>query len=271
VSDAFFCDEKGENASLGSTWHVEFTPLSSGTQVVVENSFASLEDLEKILARGFKDGFTMSHWNLDELLKSKAISLITNTLFITDLEKNQLTVSRSFCGSLEKVWKCWTDANVTQSWWAPKPFKLVLKSQDFRIGGRWFYYVEDEKGEKFWCGQDYEKIVPYKSFTAQDYFCDEKGENRKLTSTMVTTFDKISESETKVEVESTYSTVQDLKTCLSMDCNNGFAGAQRQLDDYLKTEGEGDTSARQNGKRKERSSSPERDGNETGKKQKVTE
>ena len=49
-------------------WMVQFSKASTGTKVEVEITFASVEDLEKIIEMGFKEGFAAAHNNLDELL-----------------------------------------------------------------------------------------------------------------------------------------------------------------------------------------------------------
>ena len=70
-----FCDEKGNiNKDFPSTkWSVSFSETATGTLVLVENTFAELADMEKIIEMGFEQGFTMAHGNLDELLaKHKA-------------------------------------------------------------------------------------------------------------------------------------------------------------------------------------------------------
>jgi uncharacterized protein YndB with AHSA1/START domain len=65
-----FCDENGvdSHAAPFMHWHTKFQSAGNGTLVTVEVSFDSAADLEKIVAMGFQQGFTMAHGNLDELL-----------------------------------------------------------------------------------------------------------------------------------------------------------------------------------------------------------
>jgi uncharacterized protein YndB with AHSA1/START domain len=51
--------------------------------------------------------------------------------FLVDKEKNQITVDRSFNAPLDLVWAAWTEAELLDQWWAPKPYQTVTKSQDF--------------------------------------------------------------------------------------------------------------------------------------------
>lgn len=68
----FFCDESG-NLLAGfpvMKWEVKFESQGKYTHVEVINSFEKLEDLEKIIEMGFKEGFAAAHTNLDELLRT---------------------------------------------------------------------------------------------------------------------------------------------------------------------------------------------------------
>lgn len=65
-----FCDENGvNNPEMPRTlWTNTFTAEGDKTLVTIVAQYDSLEDLEKIIALGFKEGFTMALGNLDELL-----------------------------------------------------------------------------------------------------------------------------------------------------------------------------------------------------------
>lgn len=65
-----FCDEEG-NVNLEfprSFWTNTFIAEEASTMVEIQIKYDSLEDLEKIIQLGFKEGFTMALGNLDELL-----------------------------------------------------------------------------------------------------------------------------------------------------------------------------------------------------------
>lgn len=65
-----FCDEQGNTVPEPPPmhWFVQFTSNENTTTVTVDIAFNSEADLEKIVAMGFREGFTMAHGNLDELL-----------------------------------------------------------------------------------------------------------------------------------------------------------------------------------------------------------
>lgn len=69
-SVARFCDEDGnpDNSFPSMYWLNSFEATEKGSRAVIEISFDSEADLEKIIAMGFEAGFTMALGNLDEVL-----------------------------------------------------------------------------------------------------------------------------------------------------------------------------------------------------------
>lgn len=65
-----FCDEQGtvNETHPRMLWRNNFHPNNQETEVRIEISFNSVEEIEKIIEMGFKEGFTAAHGNLDELL-----------------------------------------------------------------------------------------------------------------------------------------------------------------------------------------------------------
>lgn len=70
VRDAF-CDENGKiNEDFPrSSWKNSFTSNADTTTVTNQITYDKVEDLEKYIEMGFKEGYTMGLGNLDELLE----------------------------------------------------------------------------------------------------------------------------------------------------------------------------------------------------------
>lgn len=68
-----FCDEDGVlNMEFPrSLWSNEFASKGENTTVNITIKYESLEDLEKIIGFGFKEGFTMAMENLDQYIEAK--------------------------------------------------------------------------------------------------------------------------------------------------------------------------------------------------------
>jgi uncharacterized protein YndB with AHSA1/START domain len=156
------------------------------------------------------------------------------TIYSKDLDNKKIRVVREFNAPVEIVWKAWTVSELLDQWWAPKPWKANTQSMDFREGGKWLYYMEGPDGSRHYCRADYESIVPNKSYTGLDAFCDENGVintefPRMHWKVVFSPFD----TGTKVDVEITFASVEDLEKIVEMGFKEGFAMAHGNLDELL--------------------------------------
>ena len=162
------------------------------------------------------------------------ISTKKETIFSKDLANKKIRVTRDFDAPVDQVWKAWTEKELLDQWWAPKPWKANTTSMDFREGGVWLYYMEGPDGARHYCRVDYKTIIPNKSFVGDDAFCDEKG---NITTDFPTMHWKIvfnqSGKATMVEVEITFDTEADLEKIIEMGFIEGFAAAHENLDELL--------------------------------------
>ncbi len=156
------------------------------------------------------------------------------TIFTRDLPQKKVFVVREFAAPLQEVWKAWTDPEVLDQWWAPKPWKTVTVSMNFTAGGRWLYYMKGPDGEQAYCLAEYKTITPHKSYQAIDAFCDENGVINEDFPRMDwnTRFSK-SSAGTKVEIEITYASEADLLKIAELGFEEGFTMAHGNLDRLL--------------------------------------
>lgn len=157
--------------------------------------------------------------------------------FIVDKEHNKIKVDRSFDAPADLVWAAWTEADILDQWWAPKPYKNQTKSMDFRVGGRWLYCMLSPKGERHWCLFDYESITPGKHYAGSDAFCDENGvaNDGKPRVKWSNSFKPEGDS-TVVNVEMDFESLQDLEAIISMGFREGFTMGMENLDEYIKAQ-----------------------------------
>jgi uncharacterized protein YndB with AHSA1/START domain len=156
------------------------------------------------------------------------------TVLSKDLENKKIKVVREFAAPLEDVWAAWTDASLLDQWWAPKPWKAITKSMDFREGGYWLYCMTGPNGEQSWDRVDFITIESQKLFIVENYFCDETGNKNSAMPSMHwrNRFYKSQEG-TKVEVEITFAEKSDLEKIIEMGFEAGFTAALENLDELL--------------------------------------
>ena len=151
--------------------------------------------------------------------------------FSIDKENNKLTVKREFAAPVTNVWAAWTQPELLDLWWAPKPYKTETKSMDFREGGFWFYCMVGPEGEKHWCRADYQSITPLKNYKGLDAFCDKDG---NITDIFPRTKWSVSfteaDNKTLVFIENSFEKLSDLETIIQMGFKEGFTAALENLD-----------------------------------------
>lgn len=151
-----------------------------------------------------------------------------------DLANNKIQVVREFDASREEVWRAWTESELLDLWWAPKPWKAITKYMDFREGGYWLYVMEGPEGDQSWCRDDYKIIVTHHSITAVDAFCDENGV-RTPDLPLMYWYNQFLETDSgaKVVVELTFDSAEDLQKIVEMGFEEGFTAALGNLDELL--------------------------------------
>ena len=155
-------------------------------------------------------------------------------VFSKDLSKRRLTVVREFDASLELVWKAWTESEILDQWWGPKPYRAETKTMDFREGGAWLYCMAGPTGDRHWCRVDYKTIEPKKSISTTNVFCNEEGiVNPDLPSMDWRKEFSQAGNVTAVRVEISFPTEADMETIIKMGFQEGFTAGLSNLDHYL--------------------------------------
>ncbi|MFT3980031.1 MAG: SRPBCC domain-containing protein [Ferruginibacter sp.] len=155
--------------------------------------------------------------------------------FSVDKENKCINVKRAFAAPPEDVWAAWTEAELLDQWWAPKPYKAVTKKMDFSVGGSWLYAMTGPDNFEHHCRADYQSINPGKSFSAEDAFCDAEGNiNHSFPrSTWTNTFSKQGEDQTLVNISIQYKQLEDLEKIIEMGFKEGFSMGLSNLDELL--------------------------------------
>lgn len=154
-------------------------------------------------------------------------------VFEKDLANNKLNIERSFGGSLEQVWKAWTDADIIDLWWAPKPYKTVTKEMDCRTGGKWLYYMNGPEGDSQPCRVDYLDVSPMTVLSSKTSFCDEQG---NYTDFPVMNWDCTfngNNDETTVSIVISFESQAAMEQYLGFGFKEGFTAALGNLDEVL--------------------------------------
>lgn len=162
------------------------------------------------------------------------MSINKQAQFTKDLSNKKLLVTKEFEAPVANVWAAWTERELLDQWWAPKPWKAETQSMDFKEGGKWFYFMVGPAGERHGALVNYIKIVPQQSFTSEDAFTDENGNMNKEMPVMnwLVQFAPVADG-TKVTIHITSPTEEALQTILKMGFQEGFSMGLGNLDELL--------------------------------------
>ena len=154
--------------------------------------------------------------------------------FLVDKQDNTITVKREFAAKRQLVWDCYTNSELLDRWFAPKPLTTKTKHMDFREGGYWHYAMIMPDGQEFWSRQDYVSIQPIDHYTARDGFTDETGElNPELPQSDLDISFREMADHTLVETVVTYADLAGLDKVIEMGIQEGLTSTLERLDELL--------------------------------------
>jgi uncharacterized protein YndB with AHSA1/START domain len=135
---------------------------------------------------------------------------------------------------VEDVWDAWTKRELLDQWWAPKPYKAVTKSMDFREGGKWLYTMVGPEGDRQNCRVDYMIVAPRTRFTCTAVFCDEQGQP----TSDIPVMHWLKEFSATGDITTVYVTIsfdngEDMEKILSFGMAEGFTMALNNLDEFF--------------------------------------
>jgi uncharacterized protein YndB with AHSA1/START domain len=160
---------------------------------------------------------------------------MSNKTSITkDLADKKIRVVRTFDAPLEKVWKAWTERELLDKWWAPKPWRAETKTFDFRPEGVWLYAMVGPDGTKVWSWVDFITITTGRQFSTRGVFCDEQGNRDQNTPALnwLVQFDATGTG-TTVVAEISFDDEADMKKIIEMGFEGGFTMGLGNLEELL--------------------------------------
>lgn len=154
--------------------------------------------------------------------------------FSVDKDNRTITVKRAFAADKALVWKAYTNSEILDQWWGPKPWKARTKTMDFRDGGTWLYAMVGPDGQEHWSIVNYTKIRPEDSFAGLDAFTDSNGnihEEMPRSKWEVSFEDK--GDLTEVTIHISYDDLAQLEETIKMGFKEGLSMGMEQLDELL--------------------------------------
>lgn len=154
--------------------------------------------------------------------------------FIVNQADSSLTVKREFAAPRALVWDCYSNSELLDQWYAPKPFSTRTKHMDFRPGGYWHFVMLDPNGGEYWNRNDYLSIEPQQGYRALDGFSDAEGNiNPEMPRANMELSFSDKGAHTLVKTVVRYESLADLEKVIAMGLQEGLSATLERLDELL--------------------------------------
>lgn len=154
--------------------------------------------------------------------------------FTVNKENNTVNIKREFNADRELVWEAWTNPEILDQWWAPKPLQSQTKYMDFKVGGRRFYAMVSPEGQEHWSVQEFTSITPKTNFKLFSAFAD-KDENLQLPGSDWDLNFSEQNGITEVNVIIYNESRERMEKMIEMGFKEGFTMTLNELDTLLST------------------------------------
>lgn len=149
-------------------------------------------------------------------------------------ENRVMVITRTFTYDILPVWKAWTNSELIDQWWAPKPWKCTTREMEFREGGTRLYTMENIDKERHNCETRYKEIKTHKYFRGEDYFCDSAGNiDLRLPVTKFENFFYSDTLSTSLVIITEYERKEDIDHMIKLGIEEGLSKAFDNLDMLL--------------------------------------
>ena len=154
--------------------------------------------------------------------------------FTVDKAAKTVYVTREFDADLSMVWDAFTNQEILDQWWAPKPYLSKTKLIDFKVGGKRFYAMVGPEGQEHWSLQEYTSITPKTNFKYFSAFAD-KDENPSLPGSDWDLNFSEQNGTTKVSISIKNDSLERMEKMIEMGFKEGFTMTLNYLGNLLTT------------------------------------
>ena len=171
VLDGFADDEGNPNTEL-PTMRMEFTfePTDAGSRMTTTTHFASLDELEKLVAMGMVEGMRAAMAQIDDVLADLASFAAGNGTEVQLLGETQARISRVIRGTVEQVWRAHHEPELLRRWQlGPDGWTMPVCEVATSVGETYRYEWENEAdGRSFgFTGELLEVLAPVRAVTTE--------------------------------------------------------------------------------------------------------
>jgi uncharacterized protein YndB with AHSA1/START domain len=153
--------------------------------------------------------------------------------FVVDKSTQTVSITREFDAARSLVWDAFTQVELLDQWWAPKPYLSKTVKMDFQEGGRRFYAMVSPEGVEIgWHIQDYTSISPKTNFKFFSVFADKDENPNPPGSNWDLNFSE-QDGRTKVNITIYNESLERMELMIQMGFQEGFTATINELQSLL--------------------------------------
>jgi uncharacterized protein YndB with AHSA1/START domain len=146
-----------------------------------------------------------------------------------------MTITAEFDAPIGRVWEMWENPRLLERWWGPPTYPATVVDHDLSPGGRVSYFMTGPEGDQprgWWrvIAVDAPHRLEFESGFADD--ADEPNPNMP-TMTIRVTLSEQPTGNTRMEVVTTFPSLEAMEQIMSMGMEEGMTSAMSQIDGIL--------------------------------------
>jgi uncharacterized protein YndB with AHSA1/START domain len=160
--------------------------------------------------------------------------MISNLQFDFNIDKpnNTVVIVKQFSANLSLVWNAFTNQEMLDKWWAPKPWKSRTSVMNFHVNGYRFYAMVSPEGQEHWSIQEFLSITPPTNFKMLNAFADATG-NPELPGSLWDVHFAEQGGITTLQISITNESAERFEKLLAMGFQGGFTMTLTNLESLL--------------------------------------
>lgn len=135
----------------------------------------------------------------------------------------------------EKVWRCWTEAELLEQWFAPEPFTMKVESIDVRPGGSNVFIFRGPDGKEMCNPGVYLEVVPHEKLVFTDAYTEAWKPSNKPFMTAEIVLKEAENGKTHYSATARHWSEANLKQHEKMGFHDGWTKAALQLVEVART------------------------------------
>jgi uncharacterized protein YndB with AHSA1/START domain len=158
---------------------------------------------------------------------------------VTGVEKDHdtrtMTITAEFAAPADRVWQVWADPRRLERWWGPPTYPATVEDHDLVPGGGVTYFMTGPEGDKHRGWWRVTAVDAPHRLEFEDGFADDAGtpDAALPVTTVRVSLEERSGGVTRMEIASTFPSVEAMQQMVAMGMEEGMTAALGQIDDLL--------------------------------------